>query len=161
MKNIQLTIDLEYKKLEELNEQERRLVDMAIRATERSYAKYSHFAVGAALLLSDGEIVIGANQENAAFPSGLCAERTALFAAQVQKPEQSVEMIAIAARNENGLLDNPITPCGACRQVMVEIEERYHRPMKTLLYGTKGVYIAKSSKDLLPLSFIGDDMIVE
>ena len=101
---------------------------------------------------------IGANQENAAFPSGLCAERTAIFAAQANRPDQPVEMLAIAAWTNKGLLDNPITPCGSCRQVMLEIEDRYQRPVRILLYGKQGVYRIKSVKDLLPLSFVDANM---
>lgn len=114
--------------------------------------------MGAALLLENGEIMIGANQENAAFPSGLCAERTAIFAAQANHPELKITTLAIAARNENGLLKSPITPCGACRQVILEIEDRYKSPVRILLYGTEGVYIIKSVKDLLPLCFVDENM---
>ena len=124
MKKINISIDIELKQKEELSTEEQILVDKAIEATTRSYSVYSHFAVGAALMLENGDIVLGANQENAAFPSGLCAERTAIFAAQVNNPDQPLKTIAIAARNENGLLKKPITPCGGCRQVMLEIETR-------------------------------------
>ena len=130
MKTLELKIEIGFCSVDELKEADRELVEAARQATANSYSPYSHFSVGAALRLSDGEIIIGANQENAAFPSGLCAERTAMFA-----------------------------PCGACRQSLIEIEERYKRPMKVLLCGTEGVYIVNSVKDLLPLSFIGDSMI--
>ena len=106
----------------------------------------------------DGKIVIGANQENAAFPSGLCAERTAVFAAQANYPDSPIETLAIAGRNEKGVLPNPITPCGACRQVILEIEDRYKKPIKILLYGTQKIYCVRSVKDLLPLSFVDDNM---
>ena len=109
-------------------------------------------------MLENGDIVLGANQENAAFPSGLCAERTAIFAAQVNNPDQPLKTIAIAARNENGLLKKPITPCGGCRQVMLEIEDRYKKPVKILLYGTEGIYVINSVKDIMPLSFVSDDL---
>ena len=95
------------------------------------------------------QIVIGANQENAAFPSGLCAERTALFAAQAHYPDQPVLALAIAARNAVGLTAQPVTPCGACRQVALEVEDRYQQP----IYGTEGVYVVGSMHDLVPLSF--------
>lgn len=108
--------------------------------------------------LADGTIMIGANQENAAYPSGLCAERTAIFAAQAQHPELAIHELAIAARNVHGLMANPITPCGACRQVILEIEERYHHPVRILLYGTKCVYIIDSVRDILPLTFVSDSM---
>lgn len=153
-----LIIDFELCQLDELSNTEQILVQKAIEATDTAYAKYSHFYVGAAALLGNGEIVIGSNQENAAFPSSLCAERTAIFAAQANYPEQPIDMIAIAAKNDNGLLKNPITPCGACRQVMLEIEDRYQRPVKVLLYGENGVYRIASVKDLLPFSFVDDNM---
>ena len=125
----------------------------AIEATRHSYAVYSHFHVGAAVRLQDGRVVIGANQENAAFPSGLCAERTALFAAQAHYPDQPVLALAIAASNAVGLTAQPVTPCGACRQVALEVEDRYQQPMRVLLYGTEGVYVVGSMHDLVPLSF--------
>ena len=100
----------------------------------------------------------GANQENAAFPSSLCAERTALFAAQANYPDQPVSTLAIVARNANGLLDEPVSPCGACRQVILGVEDRYKQPIRVLLYGKKGVYSLQSAKDLLPFSFVDDSM---
>lgn len=158
MKDVQLKIDMKFAQLDELDNDDRILVEKAIGATDRSYAKYSHFNVGAALRLANGEIVLGANQENAVFTVGLCAERTAIFAAQVQHPDQPVVAIAIAARNQTGLMRLPVSPCGSCRQVMSEIEERYQQPMRILLYGTDGVYIVKSVKDLLPLCFVDESM---
>lgn len=158
MKNVELKINLQFCQIDELSETEQMLIEKAIKATENSYAPYSNFNVGAAVLLGDGTVVIGANQENAAFPSGLCAERTALFAAQAQYPEQEVTMLAIAAKNEHGLVAAPVSPCGACRQVMLEVEERYKTPMKILLYGTKGIYVISSTKDMMPLCFVDSDM---
>ena len=114
--------------------------------------------MGAAVRLSDSSIIIGANQENAAFPSGLCAERTAIFAAQAQHPELSIEALAIAAKNSNGLMPEPVTPCGSCRQVVLQIEERYHKPLAILLYGTKRVFRFHSIRDLLPFCFIDECM---
>jgi cytidine deaminase len=144
--------------LEELNEAEQQLVRKAMQATDNSYSPYSHFRVGAAIRLEDGSEIIGANQENAAFPVTLCAERTAIFAAQAQHPELSIEAIAIAARNENGFMADPVSPCGSCRQVILEIEERYNQPIKVLLYGTSGVYVLNTVRDLLPLCFIDESM---
>ena len=158
MKNIDHKITVEHLALEELSAEERQLVEAAIAATNNSNAKYSHFHVGAALLMSDGSVVIGANQENAVFPLGLCAERTAIFAAQAQHPELSMKMLAIAARNEEGLVKMPVSPCGSCRQVILEMEERYHQPMRILLYGTEGVYAVRSVRDLLPLCFVDESM---
>lgn len=158
MKTINLNIAIRHCQLDELTEADRELIDHAMKATDNAYAEYSHFYVGAALRLANGRIVIGANQENAAFPSGLCAERTAVFSAQANFPDQSIESLALVARNDNGLVDSPVTPCGACRQVLLGVEERYGRPMRILMYGKSGVYIVGSVKDLLPLSFVDSSM---
>ena len=158
MKNIELKINVQYLQLDELPKDEQELVAAAIKATDNSTAKYSHFRVGAALLLTDGSVVIGANQENAVFPLGLCAERTAIFAAQAQRPEMSMSKLAIAARNDAGLVRNPVTPCGSCRQVILEMEERYGQPIRILLYGTDGVYAVDTVRDLLPLCFVDGSM---
>jgi len=159
MKEIKLHINVVLNAIDELSLEDRELVEKAMEATDSAYAEYSHFYVGAALRLSDGTIVIGANQENAAFPSGLCAERSAIFSAQSQFPQRPVAAIAIAAKNENGFLAKPITPCGACRQVMLGIEDRYKCHMKVLLYGTDGVYCLNSASDLMPLSFDASSML--
>ena len=135
MKEQNLNIRYMVAQLSELSQQEQELVNRAKAATSNAYANYSHFYVGAALLLGDGRIVIGANQENAAFPSGLCAERSAIFGAQSNYPDQPILTLAIAARNGNGFLKSPISPCGACRQVILEMEDRYQRPVRILLYG--------------------------
>lgn len=158
MEQIDINISIESYQLDELSPQDQELVQAAIKATHNAYANYSRFYVGAALRLENGKIVIGANQENAAFPSGLCAERTAVFAAQANYPDSPIETLAIVARNEKGVLPNPITPCGACRQVILEIEDRYKKPIKILLYGTQKIYCVRSVKDLLPLSFVDDNM---
>lgn len=153
MKKIKLEIQIETCTYSELNEEDRKLVDQAKLATERSYAPYSHFSVGAAALLANDVIVTGTNQENAAYPSGLCAERTTLFYANSQYPDQPVKKLAIAARTENGFLTSPIPPCGSCRQVLMETEQRFKQPMRILLYGEKEIFIINGTKDLLPLSF--------
>lgn len=158
MEQIDISIIIQSCQLDELSPRDRELVQDALEATENAYARYSRFYVGAALRLENGKVVIGANQENAAFPSGLCAERTAVFAAQANYPDSPIEALAVAGRNENGVLPNPITPCGACRQVILEIEDRYKKPVKILLYGTKKIYCVRSVKDLLPLSFVDDCM---
>ncbi|EFA91249.1 cytidine deaminase [Hoylesella buccalis] len=158
MEQIDINISIESYQLDELSPQDQELVQAAIKATHNAYANYSRFYVGAALRLENGKMVIGANQENAAFPSGLCAERTAVFAAQANYPDSPIETLAIAGRNEKGVLPNPITPCGACRQVILEIEDRYKKPIKILLYGTQKIYCVRSVKDLLPLSFVDDNM---
>ena len=158
MKTIDINIKIRFCRLVELSEEDRQLVEMAVEATNNAYAKYSNFRVGAAVRLENGLLMKGANQENAAFPVTLCAERTAIFAAQANYPEQPITAIAIAAKNENGLLSEPITPCGSCRQVMLEIEDRYKRPLRILLYGQNGVYIVDTVKDLMPLSFVDASM---
>lgn len=158
MKTINLNIAIKHCQLDELSVVDRELIEQAMKATDNAYAEYSHFYVGAALRLANGRIVIGANQENAAFPSGLCAERTAVFSAQANFPDQSIEALALVARNDNGLIDNPVTPCGACRQVLLGVEERYGLPMRILMYGKNGVYSVGSAKDLLPLSFVDSSM---
>lgn len=158
MRTIDLNIRIREFSFDEMPEADRHLLEQAKQATYNAYANYSKFYVGAALLLGDGRVVIGANQENAAFPSGLCAERSAIFAAQSQSPEQPIHTLAVAARNEKGFLAQPISPCGACRQVVLEMEDRYKRPVRILLYGESRVYELSSIKDLLPLSFVDAHM---
>lgn len=154
MKEVNIQIHLNVYQFDELSATDRQLMETAMEATHRSYAPYSHFSVGAAARLADGTVISGSNQENAAYPSGTCAERTTLFYANSQHPDQAVETLAIAARNERGeFLPQPIPPCGACRQVMLETESRFRKPMRILLYGTKGIYEVKRVGDLLPLSF--------
>ena len=140
--------------IDELAAHDREVVEAARKATANSYAVYSGFNVGAAVRLSDGTIVSGTNQENAAYPSGLCAERTALFWANSQYPDKAVEVLAIAARTTQGELEKPIPPCGACRQVILETEKRFNTPIRIILYGTKECYVIEEGiKALLPLSF--------
>lgn len=158
MKSKKLEINYEELRFEELNSEDQSLIEAAIKATDNSYADYSYFHVGAAVRLSDSTIVIGANQENAAFPSGLCAERTAIFAAQAQYPKLAVEALAIAAKNSDGILSQPVTPCGSCRQVVLQIEERYHHPVEILLYGSQRIFRFHSIRDLLPFCFVDDSM---
>ncbi|MEA4979851.1 MAG: cytidine deaminase, partial [Petrimonas sp.] len=108
--------------------------------------------------LENGEIITGNNQENAAYPSGLCAERTAVFFANANYPDQKIVAIAVAAYNNGNFTKDVITPCGACRQVLLEVETRYKNPMKILMYSEEEIYVVDSIKDLLPLSF-GDAML--
>lgn len=143
---------------EKLPDEVQYLIQLAKQASNNSYSPYSNFSVGAAVCLADGHYILGANQENAAYPDGLCAERTAIFAAQVQYPQQPIVAIAIAARNSQGFTPNPITPCGSCRQVMLEVEQRYNRDLKIYLYGTKFIYVIETVKDILPLQFFSDLM---
>lgn len=129
------------------------LIEHAISQTEKSYSPYSKFNVGAALRLANGNIVVGCNQENAAFGVTMCAERSALFAAGAKCPEVAVTAIAIAARDAKGLLREPISPCGVCRQAMVETETRYNRRLRILLYGTEKIYVIDGIAELMPLTF--------
>lgn len=137
----------------ELSDSDRRLIEAAKKATETSYAPYSHFHVGAALSLEDGHIVTGSNQENAAYPSGLCAERTALFYAHSRYPHLAITALAIAARTDESFTDLPVSPCGACRQVLAEMQKESGRPIRVLLFGTQEIYLIKDANDLLPLTF--------
>ena len=126
---------MEYASVEELPSQDRLLADAAIEAVALSYAPYSNFNVGAAVMFEDGEIVKGANQENAAYPSGLCAERTALFYASASRPDKAMIAIAIAAGQNGHLCESPATPCGACRQVMAQYQTKSGKYMSVLLVG--------------------------
>ena len=154
MKELMLKIPVIAKQECELTEQEKALMVEAKAATYRSYSPYSKFSVGAAALLSDGTIVSGSNQENSAYPSGLCAERTTIFYANSKYPEKSVLMLCVAARDTEGhFTARPIAPCGACRQVLVETETRYNQLMKIMLYGTENTFFISSARELLPVSF--------
>ena len=138
----------------ELSDTDRQLIEMAIEGTNRSYAPYSHFRVGAALVLRNGKMFIGCNQENAAFPAGICAERAAIFAAGAQYPDEPIMTLVITARNTKGeLIDEPASPCGTCRQVIIETETRFKQPVRILLYGRKHTYVIEGIKQLMPLSF--------
>lgn len=154
MKEMILQTKIKVCTVDELSVQDREVVDAARNATANSYAVYSGFNVGAAVRLAGGTIVTGTNQENAAYPSGMCAERTTLFWANSQYPDKAVEVLAIAARTEQGELERPIPPCGACRQVILETEKRFNTPMRIILYGAKECYVVDDGiKALLPLSF--------
>ncbi len=157
MKEIKLETKIRICLLAELPEEELPVVEAALKATEQSYAPYSKFHVGAAALLEDGTIVTGSNQENAAYPSGLCAERVALFHAGHRYPDVPVVALAIAAA-ANGRQVGSIAPCGTCRQVLLEAEQRYGKPMKVLLCGTEEVIIAERAESLLPLCFGAKDL---
>ena len=154
MKIKHINIPIGIKEENDLTKNELKLIREAQQATFRSYSPYSHFSVGAAVELEDGTIICGSNQENAAYPSGLCAERTAVFYANSQYPDLAVRRICIAARGTDGnFCPHPITPCGACRQVLLETEQRAGHDIEVLLYGTDNCYTINSIKDLLPLSF--------
>jgi cytidine deaminase len=143
----------EYASIDELSAEDRELADEAIQAMQGAYAPYSHFHVGAAVRMSNGQIVRGANQENAAFPSGLCAERTAMFAAGARYPDKDMRSIAIAGGVHGRLGREPATPCGACRQVMAQYETKSAKPIKVILGGSDGIMVFHSVSDLLPFVF--------
>lgn len=154
MKHLHCTFEYSCCCLDELPENDRKLCQEAINACPSSYAPYSEFHVGAAVLLENGVVVSGNNQENAAYPSGICAERCAIFYANAQHPNTAVQAIAIAAMDKNGnLTDFPITPCGACRQVLLETELRFSTPIRLLLCGKNDVWCIENCNSLLPLHF--------
>jgi len=138
---------------DELSAEQQRLITKAKEQVQKAYAPYSGFQVGAAVLLENSEIVTGSNQENSAYPSGLCAERVAMFYANSQYPEVAVKSIAIAAFTKGSFLTEPITPCGSCRQVLLETEMRFGKNISVLLYGTEQIYLIENIKQLLPLCF--------
>ena len=145
--------------LSELDESDRQLVELARQSCETSYAPYSHFSVGAAIRLEDGTTIQGSNQENAAFPSGTCAERCAMFYANSMHPRIAPMTIAIAAKNEQGeFTEEPISPCGACRQVLIESEHRYGKPLRIILSGKSKCYIIDKATHLLPFAFNAESM---
>lgn len=142
--------------MEEVPAEGRELMAAAIAATETAYAPYSRFHVGAAVLLADGTVVTGSNQENAAYPSGLCAERTALFSASAQKPDQAVKALAVAGRDREGRLAEA-SPCGACRQVLAEYESRHGNTVTVYTLLKEGrIRRMKGAKSLLPFLFEAD-----
>lgn len=154
MKTFDITVPVTKYTFEELPRDIRPLVEAAREATQRSYAPYSHFNVGAAILLSNGETVTGANQENAAFPSGTCAERTACYYAGARYPDARFEAIAIAARGTDGQwITDPVAPCGACRQALLEYETLAGHSVPVWLVGRDRIYHIPSVTSLLPLSF--------
>ena len=144
---------IEYESLDQLDSADRKLADAAIEAISQSYAPYSNFNVGAAIMFEDGEILKGSNQENAAYPSGLCAERTALFYASSSRPDTPIKALAIAAGQNGKLCRTPATPCGACRQVMAQYQTKGERPMAVILVGADKIWKFEKVDDLLPLIF--------
>ncbi len=143
----------EYTSNEGLDSRDMELLERAQLAAKGSYAPYSNFNVGAAVRLSNGEIVAASNQENAAYPSGLCAERVAIFYAHARFPEASVEAIAVTASVDGHICETPTYPCGACRQVLAESEMRAGRPIKVIIGGEKFTQVMESIRSLLPFTF--------
>ncbi|APQ16667.1 cytidine deaminase [Maribacter hydrothermalis] len=152
-KNISFNITI-YNAIEELSDNDKMLMSAAVQARKKAYAPYSDFFVGAAVLLENGEIVEGNNQENASYPSGLCAERVAVFYAGAKYPGMGIKAIAISASSLNHVVSEPVAPCGNCRQSISEYEFRQKKPIRILLMGETGSVIeCKSLGDLLPLGF--------
>ena len=143
----------EYDDIDQLGSCEKELAQAAIEAIQGSYAPFSHFNVGAAVRLDDGEIIKGANQENVAYPSGICAERTALFYAGASRPGKAAVSIAIAASQNGTLCAKPISPCGACRQVMVQSQIKGGMPISVILIGAEKICVLDNVYDLLPFTF--------
>jgi cytidine deaminase len=158
MKSLNINIHIDVYEYAELDERTRQLIDMARQATFRSYAPYSHFKVGAAIELDNGEVVVGANQENAAYPSGTCAERTACYYAHANYPEAKFKTLVIAARGTDDLeVAEPVPPCGACRQALLEYEKLAGHDVRVVLVGRESVYVLESVHDLMPLAFTDFD----
>ncbi len=143
----------EYDSIDTLNAEDRELAEAAIEATKGSYAPYSNFNVGAAVRLDNGMIIKGSNQENAAYPSGLCAERTAMFYASANYPENAIVSIAVVASQNGNICKSPATPCGSCRQVMAQYQLKGGRPMGILLVGAEKIWKFDKVDDILPLIF--------
>ena len=145
---------LEYESMEELTLLDRELLEHAKNAVDSAYAPYSHYKVGAAVRMGNGKIITGANQENMAFPSGLCAERVALFAATSANPGIEVKAIAVTAKSLQFPVEKPVTPCGSCRQAIIEYEMLSSEKIRIILMGETGkVLIIDGMDSLLPISF--------
>lgn len=159
MKTIEIAAKIQICKQSELTVEQKNVVEAAKLATNTSYSPYSHFQVGAALLLGNGEIVQGSNQENAAFPSGLCAERTAIFYAGAHYPDQPIRKLAIISKQNGAFTKEVCSPCGACRQVICEAEYRAGAPIEILLCSDDEVWIFDGIQGLLPLGFNYDSLV--
>ena len=155
-------IEIVYQSFEDINEltvHDARLLNEARAVTKQAYAPYSNFNVGAAAILTNGKIVTGTNQENASFPVGLCAERSLLASASTLFPEMAIETMAISYHSKNGLSNQPISPCGMCRQSMQEYEIRFKKPIRLILGGLEGkIFVFEKASDLLPLGFTNSDL---
>ncbi len=143
----------EYSAVEDLPKADQNLILSAREASGKAYAPYSRFRVGAAIRLANDEIIVGNNQENAASPIGLCAERVALFFANATHPETSVKAIAVTASGESGLIEQPVKPCGSCRQALLEAEVRFRQPIRIILEGKQKIQVFEGVESLLPFAF--------
>lgn len=155
MKKIEIkTAITVFDSLDELSQEDKNLMNEAIKARQNAYAPYSKFSVGAALILENGTIIKGNNQENAAYPSGMCAERVAIWNASSQYPDQKVVKLAISASSSTHIVKEPVAPCGACRQTLSEYEMKQKDPIEVFFMGEEGKVIKTSSVlDLLPIAF--------
>ncbi|WP_353084985.1 cytidine deaminase [Flavobacterium sp.] len=155
MKEINITTTFKvFEDQTQLPENIQSLVQQAIEIRKKAYAPYSHFRVGTAIALDNGKIVLGSNQENAAYPSGLCAERVAIYQAGAIYPEAKIVTIAISAASDSNPTLTPIPPCGSCRQSIAEYEFKQDAPIEIYFMGESGeVYRSNSINNLLPLSF--------
>ncbi len=148
-----------FESADELPKADLELLNEATKAASDAYAPYSKFSVGAALRLESGKIIRGNNQENVAYPSGLCAERVALFYASATYPNEKVESIAVTANTDELKFEDPVSPCGSCRQVMAETEKKQHTGIRVIMKGENGkVYVSENVKNLLPLMFKADQL---
>lgn len=154
-KTLTLSTQIEvYSSASDLKKSDMELLEKAQKAVEAAYAPYSNFYVGAAVLLQNGKIIIGNNQENAAYPSGLCAERVAIYQASAAYPNVPVKAIAVACKAKGLIINKPVTPCGSCRQAISEYENRFTQKIRIIMSGETGeVYISDSIETLLPLMF--------
>ncbi len=159
---IKKEVQISYYEVEDvsaLDKQEQELVTLSRQMCDQAYAPYSAFYVGAAVLLENGEVIKGSNQENGAYPSGLCAERVAAFAASALFPGMPMKVMAVSARSNRMKIDKPVSPCGACRQVLLEYELAQETPMKVLLTTEAGsILVIEKVRDLLPLAFSGNGL---
>lgn len=155
MNKVTITTNFDvFETIQELPKDIQNLMHEAVAIRKTAYAPYSHFKVGTSILLDNGEIILGSNQENAAYPSGLCAERVAVFYAGAKYPEAKILKMAISAASDNTTTSAPIPPCGACRQSIAEYEIKQNTPIEIYFMGEIGsIYKSDSLKNLLPLLF--------
>ncbi|MCL1943090.1 MAG: cytidine deaminase [Candidatus Azobacteroides sp.] len=153
MKTFEIVTKVTVYHINDLNHIEKKIIFAAKEASEKAYSPYSGFNVGCAVMLETGEFFTGNNQENAAYPSGLCAERVTMMYANANRPDVPVIAMGIAVQQNGVFLSYPTPPCGGCRQVLLETENRFKKPIKIYLFGEEEIYMIDSVKDILPLGF--------
>ncbi|MEE4117274.1 MAG: cytidine deaminase [Marinilabiliaceae bacterium] len=156
-RKIEIEID-EFSGTEELNNKDSELIEYSMKAAENAYSPYSNFSVGVALRLKSGKIVCGSNRENAAFPSGSCAEDTAISYASAAHPDDPIVSMAISAKKNQNFTTYPVSPCGNCRQIIAEEEDRHGKKIKIILYGSEKIEVINGISSLLPLRFSKDKL---